>query len=125
MAELSRRGLLAAGLTTRGAAGGPHAPGQNGGESPAGGEARVGSAGNATFSPDGGALAFITNLSGTPQLWTMPSAGGYPTQVTGFDDPVTAALWSPTQPLIAISVAPGGGLNEQLYLVSPDGSGLR
>ncbi|HVE74110.1 MAG TPA: S9 family peptidase [Mycobacteriales bacterium] len=87
--------------------------------------ARVGSAGGGRFSPDGSRLSLLTTLSGTPQVWTMASAGGFPTQVTAFDDPVTNAIWSPTQALIALSVAPGGGLNEQIWLMRPDGSGLR
>jgi hypothetical protein len=45
--------------------------------------------------------------------------------VTAFDDPVTAAAWSPDGAQLAVAVAPGGGLNVQLYLMRPDGSGLR
>ena len=87
--------------------------------------ARVGAASSPTLAPDGERVAFITRLSGTPQLWVMPAAGGYPRQVTAFDDPVTAAAWSPDGAQLAVAVAPGGGLNVQLYLMRPDGSGLR
>src|SRR5713101_2439679 len=59
-----------------------------------------------TFSPDGSRLAFITDLSGTPQVWTVPFEGGWPTRVTAFPDQVTNASWSPTDDLIAVEVAP-------------------
>jgi dipeptidyl aminopeptidase/acylaminoacyl peptidase len=86
--------------------------------------ARVGAAWEPSFSPDGERLAFLTRLSGTPQLWTVPSAGGWPSQVTAFDDPVSGAPWSPDGSWIAVAVAPGGGMNTQIYLVRPDGTGL-
>jgi dipeptidyl aminopeptidase/acylaminoacyl peptidase len=55
----------------------------------------------------------------------MPAAGGYPVLVTAFDDPVGFVRWSPAGDWLAFNVAPGGGLNEQIYVVRPDGSGLR
>ncbi len=87
--------------------------------------ARIGSALSPSFSPDGRHIAYIANLSGTPQAWIVPTAGGYPRQVTAFDDPVTGITWSPKGDWIALQVAPGGGLNSQIYLVRPDGTGLR
>ncbi|HEX8285650.1 MAG TPA: S9 family peptidase [Pyrinomonadaceae bacterium] len=87
--------------------------------------AKVGSAGAPSFSPDGRSIAFVTNLSGLPQVWTMPAAGGYPVLVTAFDDPVGFVRWSPDGEWLAFNVAPGGGLNEQIYVARPDGSGLR
>jgi Tol biopolymer transport system component len=40
--------------------------------------AKVGFATAPTFSPDGRTLAFVSNMSGVPQIWTVPTAGGYP-----------------------------------------------
>lgn len=34
-------------------------------------------------------------------------------------------MWSPAGDLLAISVAPGGGLNSQVYVLKSDGSGMR
>src|ERR1041384_1134485 len=50
---------------------------------------RVGSANSPRFSPDGKWVSFISNMSGTPQVWIVPSEGGYPRMVTHGDDPVT------------------------------------
>jgi hypothetical protein len=50
---------------------------------------RIGAALSPQFSPDGSEIAFITTLSGVPQLWRMPAAGGYPRAVTAGDDPVS------------------------------------
>lgn len=87
--------------------------------------ARMGFANSPQFSPDGRRVAFLTNLSGSPQVWIVDAAGGYPRQVTALDDPVTEVQWSPTQDWLAIEVAPGGGLNSQIHVVRPDGTGLR
>jgi dipeptidyl aminopeptidase/acylaminoacyl peptidase len=87
--------------------------------------ARVGGAWSPSFSPDGSRLAFVSNLSGQPQVWTIPTAGGFPELVTPLEDPVGQVLWSPAGAFLAFSVAPGGGMNEQVWLSRPDGTGLR
>ncbi len=87
--------------------------------------ARIGSATSPSFSPDGKTLAFVSNLGGLPQVWTVDAAGGYPQLVTAFDDPVGFVQWSPAADWLAFTLAPGGGMNEQVYLVRPDGTGLK
>jgi dipeptidyl aminopeptidase/acylaminoacyl peptidase len=92
--------------------------------------AKIGSCSTPSFSPDGKRLAVLCNLGGLPQVWTVSSGGadgsGWPSLVTAVDDQVTNVLWSPTDPdLLAFSLAPGGGLNEQIYVVRPDGQALR
>ena len=57
--------------------------------------ARVGSCVSPSFSPDGQRLAVICDLSGTPQVWITATDGGWPTQVTALEDPVTRVDWSP------------------------------
>ncbi|MCA1622565.1 MAG: prolyl oligopeptidase family serine peptidase, partial [Acidobacteria bacterium] len=86
---------------------------------------KIGSATSPSFSPDGKTLAFVSNLNGIPQVWTMPASGGFPKLVTAFDDPVGFVTWSPDGRWLAFNVAPGGGLNEQIYVARPDGSELR
>jgi dipeptidyl aminopeptidase/acylaminoacyl peptidase len=87
--------------------------------------ARIGFCYSPTFSPDGLHLAFISDLSGLPQVWTVPAAGGWPTLVTGLDDQITAVQWSPDGHWLAFSLAPGGGLNRQIFLCRPGGSDIR
>ena len=82
-------------------------------------------AGGPSFSPDGKRVVFVTSISGSPQVWTVSATGGWPDQVTAFDDPVGNVQWSPDGEWLAVQVAPGGGLNEQIYLMRPDGGGLR
>lgn len=87
--------------------------------------ARIGSATAPSLSPDGGRIAFLTSLTGVPQAWIVSAEGGWPDQVTALDDPVTRVLWSPDGKWLACEVAPGGGLNGQVYVVRPDGTGMR
>ena len=87
--------------------------------------AKIGSTTSPSFSPDGKRIAVLSNMSGSPQVWIVPSEGGWPQQVTALDDPVSAMSWSPAGDWLAVQVAPGGGLNEQVSLVRPDGTGLR
>jgi dipeptidyl aminopeptidase/acylaminoacyl peptidase len=87
--------------------------------------AKIGSASQPVFSPDGKRVAFISNISGSPQVWMVSNIGGWPDQITALDDPVTGIDWSPNGEWIALSSAPGGGLNEQVYVMRPDGSGMR
>jgi dipeptidyl aminopeptidase/acylaminoacyl peptidase len=88
--------------------------------------AKIGSCNSPSFSPDAKRLAAICNLSGLPQIWTVPvEGGGWPAQVTALDDQVSSVAWSPTDPdVLAFSLAPGGGLNEQVYLVRSSGLSL-
>jgi dipeptidyl aminopeptidase/acylaminoacyl peptidase len=77
------------------------------------------------FLADGKEVAFVSNLSGSPQIWKVSSNGGWPTQLTAFNDPVTAMVPAPKGDLIAFALAPGGGLNVQIYVMKTDGSGIK
>ena len=87
--------------------------------------ARVGVCYSASFSPDGARIAFNSDFGGIPQVWAADVDGGWPRPVTALDDPVHFLHWSPDGSEIAFTVAPGGGMNEQVYTVRPDGTGLR
>src|SRR5262249_32959392 len=86
--------------------------------------ARIGVCYSASFPPDASRIAFNADLGGIPQVWTVASEGGWPQPVTALDDPVHFLHWSPDGSTIAFTVAPGGGMNEQVYTVRPDGTGL-
>src|SRR5262249_2128109 len=86
--------------------------------------ARVGGCWSPSFSPDGQTLAFISNLTGNPQIWTVAVQGGWPQLVTALDDQISRVAWSADGQWLAFRLAPGGGMNEQVYLVHLDGTGL-
>lgn len=87
--------------------------------------ARVGFCILPSFSPDGETVAFVSTLSGLPQVWTVPVAGGWPTQITALDDQVRGVAWSPRGDWIACAISPRGGLNVQVYLMRPDGTEMQ
>jgi dipeptidyl aminopeptidase/acylaminoacyl peptidase len=89
--------------------------------------ARIGSVTAPSFSSDGRWLSVISNVSGLPQLYIMPAEGGWPRMITDGTDPVVNAAWSPApnSNWLALTIAPGGGLNTQVYVVRSDGSDLR
>ncbi len=47
------------------------------------------------WSPDGSTIAFLSNRSGTNQIWTIPVGGGEATKLTDLPEAVTASSWSP------------------------------
>jgi dipeptidyl aminopeptidase/acylaminoacyl peptidase len=89
--------------------------------------ARIGSVTSPSFSPDGRWLSVISNASGVPQAYLVAASGGWPRMITDGSDPVVSAVWSPApaSDWLAVTIAPGGGLNTQIYVVRPDGTGMR
>ena len=86
---------------------------------------KINSATSPSFSPDGKRLAYLSNRSGSPQVWVLDRASGKSQQITKLDDPVSTAAWSPVDDWIAFVTAPGGGLNTQVWVMRPDGSDRR
>jgi len=86
--------------------------------------AKIGRVSSPSFSPDGARLAFVSDRTGVPQVWVAPLDGGTPQPITTGDDPVGRVIWSPDGKWLAMSIAPGGGMNTQVYVVRPDGTEL-
>ena len=55
------------------------------------------------FSPDGGTVYFLSGKSGSSQLYAIPTAGGAPTQLTGFPLDVDGYKLSPDGKRVALA----------------------
>lgn len=77
------------------------------------------------FAPDGKRVAFLSNASGTNQIYTMAATGGEPKQLTSYEDNISFLEFSPTSDLILFGKAAGGDENAQLFVMNADGSNVR
>lgn len=77
------------------------------------------------FSPEGTQVAYITNTSGQFNVWRQSINGGWPSQVTAFDDESARSLiWTPTGEIIGSVDQPGGEQND-LFSVPAYGGVVR
>ena len=53
------------------------------------------------WSPDGSRIAFLSNRSGSNQIWTIALAGGESARLTDLPEPVTSFAWSADGSMIA------------------------
>ena len=60
------------------------------------------------FSPDGKTVAFISNRTGTSEVWLCEPDGSNPRRLTDIRGDPTFASWSSDSRSIAFSSAPGG-----------------
>ena len=81
----------------------------------------VRSASRPSFSPDGRSVGFLTDITGVPQLWSVPVEGGWPQQLTFYTERLQMASYSPTGNRILFGMDVGGDERQQLYLLSNDG----
>ena len=83
------------------------------------------SAGSPTFSPDGKRIAFLTNITGTNQIWFVDASGGYPEQITSYDDNISFVEWLPNGKGLIFGKAIGGNENTQFFLLSDNGANIK
>ncbi len=84
------------------------------------------SASSPSFSADGKRLIYLTNVSGTAQIWAIDLPNGAPKQLTKYDDNVSFARFSPTNAdEIVFGKAVGGNENTQFFSMKPDGSNVK
>lgn len=69
-----------------------------------------------SFSPGGDKIAFVSNLTGTYQLYLISRNGGDFEQLTSCDEPLSFATFSPTKNEIIFGMAKGGDEKTQFYL---------
>jgi dipeptidyl aminopeptidase/acylaminoacyl peptidase len=80
-----------------------------------------------TLTYDGRRMAFVSDRNGSPQLWIqdLDPAESDAVCVELSQDPVVDAKWSPDGRWLAASVATGGGVRTEVWVVTPDGRGAR
>src|SRR5687768_8060378 len=83
------------------------------------------SAGGASLSPDAKQMAYMTNVSGTSQIWIIDLPSGIPKQITNYEDNVGFARWLPDGSGIVFGKARGGDENTQFFWMKTDGTGVR
>ncbi len=86
---------------------------------------RINSANSPSLSPDGRRMAYLSNVSGSPQIWVRNLRTNSSIQITNLPDPVGSVFWSPNGNRLAYSVAPGGGLNTQIWVMNADGTAAK
>ncbi len=70
-------------------------------------------------------VAFLTDITGTPQVWAVDIAGGWPDQLTFFQEKVWTLNTSPADDRLICTRDIGGNERYQLFLVSGDGATVR
>lgn len=78
-----------------------------------------------SFSPDGGRLAFLTDITGTGQVWTLDGPQAWPDQRTFYDERVTFVQYNPRHRLVAFGRDAGGNEMTQIYVMDDDGRLIR
>jgi len=77
------------------------------------------------LSPDGGTLYYVSDLTGTVQLWSVPIGGGVPRRLSYEADRVGAYRLSPDGRRIAYGADEGGDERWALWVMNADGGDAR
>jgi dipeptidyl aminopeptidase/acylaminoacyl peptidase len=72
------------------------------------------------ISPDGKLIALSWRITGAPQLWVVPVAGGQPKQLT-FGNGITFFRWTPDSSAILYGADNNGDEQESYNLITADG----
>ena len=76
--------------------------------------------------PDGGQVAYSTDIDGNFNAWRQESAGGWPYQLTALEDrAVHRVAWSPDGERLAFTADRDGDENFQLFVMPSAGGTFR
>jgi len=81
---------------------------------------KIQSSHGASWSPDGRRVSFLTDITGVAQAWQVAAEGGWPEQLTFYEERVSHAGYSPAEDRILFGMDVGG--NERTQLLLLDGS---
>src|SRR5579871_6091833 len=73
-----------------------------------------------TFSADGSRLLYLSDITGTFQVWSVSVNGGWPDQLTFFDDRITGIHSPRSGDYTVISRDEHGNEKDQLFLLQGD-----
>ncbi|MGH9532359.1 MAG: S9 family peptidase, partial [Terriglobales bacterium] len=77
-----------------------------------------------SYSPVTDDIVYLTNVTGTNQVWKHPARGGWPEQLTFFDERVQEVRWSPRGDVVLFSRDFGGDERSQLWLMDINGESM-
>ncbi len=77
-----------------------------------------------SYSPVTDDIVYLTNVTGTNQVWKHPARGGWPEQLTFFDERVQEVRWSPRGDVVLFTRDSGGDERSQLWLMDPNGENM-
>lgn len=83
------------------------------------------SANSPQLSPDGKRLFYLTNVTGTSQVWMIDLPSGAPKQITNYEDNVGFVRFSPKGDALVFGKAKGGDENTQFFWMKADGTGIK
>jgi len=83
------------------------------------------SATSGQLSPDGKSVLFMSDITGVNQAYMIDAAGGWPHQLTFFQDGVDGVTMSRDGQTILVLADIGGNERRQFYLTSPEGDAPR
>lgn len=75
----------------------------------------------AAISPDGKRLAFVTDITGALELWTVPAEGGWPVQLSALGEQASQVEFSPDGKKVLFASDFGGDERPDLYMVDAEG----
>lgn len=78
-----------------------------------------------SFNHDGSKIAFLSNKTGTHQIYFTSRDGGNEEQLTKYDEPIDFAVFSPTKDEIIFAMSKGGDEKIQLYLMDLQSRSVR
>jgi len=77
---------------------------------------------SATFSPEEKTIAYISNASGVHNIWTVPTSGGTPKQLTNeAKNTIVFVTWCPNRDSLIYGQDQGGNENFHLYIMPARG----
>jgi len=76
---------------------------------------------SASLRSDGERLTFLTDITGTDQLWVLDGPTQWPRQLTFYDDRLMFAEYHPSEPIIAFGKDQGGNEEQRIFAVSDRG----